>query len=209
MTHHHFVVVAELRDLVPRRNRDFPNLFVSVQGTNDEALLIGLLRDHPYYGDFVETIRTDLHRHREFLNSKNASAAAWRLKKKLAVAGYTVNPSLEAEYRVYVLELDTQKLCVDAAQAFYVGETAQPIEERIAEHLAGEQRSSAAVTKSFVRRRTDLEPNRVFHSRADSLAEEDKHGRKLERRGFHVEGPKGLYRKQGWNRRSEKGEEKK
>jgi len=97
---HYFVVVAELRDMVPRRNQKFPNLFVSVQQTKDDEQLHKTLREHLYYGAVVKTIRTDLNIRRAFLTPKNASVAAWQLKKRLARDGYTVNPSVDAEYRV-------------------------------------------------------------------------------------------------------------
>lgn len=199
MSRRYFVVVAELNDLVRRRKRDKPNVFVSVKELDDPVELMNVLRAHPYYGAHIASIRTDLHKQRVFLAKKNAGAAATRLKRRLAREGFTVNPTPGIPLRVYVHELDAQQLGVQHAKAFYVGETAKTVDERQQIHLSGSKQSSVAMEKAFLRRREDLEPKRAFYSRWDSQAEEDALGRKLERQGFHVEGPKMLYRKQKWD----------
>lgn len=63
-------------------------------------------------------------------------------------------------YRVYVLELD------DAVGPrrnpehpwVYVGQTAHPIDARIAQHIAGDRLSAREVRDHFVRHRPDLDP---------------------------------------------------
>jgi predicted GIY-YIG superfamily endonuclease len=175
------VVVIELDDVVPRRTATLPNLLVTsaLDPTAKLAQLrAGLGRPEWACGHAV--------RLREDLVGDGEPEA--RARARLQEAGYTVNRSTTT-WRVYVLELDLPT--PDGKGWLYVGETSRDVPTRIQQHLTRARNGhgrlySEKVAAHFVRRRPDLEPDRVLLSAEQSKRAERRWAKRLRNRGYTV-----------------------
>lgn len=110
---------------------------------------------------------------------------------KLARAGVCVNWNPTANFSIYVVEIDCNRLGISVENLLYVGLTSKLPDERIAEHVAGIR--PARFAKYFGRRREDLEPDELLpKSKWNGEVQESLWGRELERRGYTVVGPHGF-----------------
>lgn len=140
----------------------------------------------------VIKIREDLCPDGWFTNTKTRTSAKSALSSELALQGYTVNPSVDNKYSIYVVKLKKTAWLKDDRQPVYVGESSYEPVERIAQHLEGE-RSARKVRNHFEKRWEELEPKGlILHSSYDAIAEETKWGFKLLNDGYKVFGPQGL-----------------
>lgn len=180
--HSYRVRVYELSDLVERRREEFPAVWVGLRSADrpESRLPAGWVRPMPEF-----TPETVFSTHKRALRKRDIVATA------LARRGFTVNPSAEQSRRVYVLELDPEHCPVPGTPWLYVGQTGKPVDDRIRDHLRGKH-ASRTVARHFVRRRVDLEPERIFTSVWDAIAEETAWGEKLQRQGFVVTGPQNM-----------------
>ena len=175
------LAIIELDDVVPRRSPELPNLMIT--STIDPEAKFAQLRlgkGKPAWGHgHAVALRPDL------LQRGESEARAIR---RLREAGFTVN-RLTTTWRVYVLELDL------AAPGFkgwlYVGETSRDVDIRLGQHLTRARNKhgrlySEKVAAHFLRRRPDLEPNRLLMSVEASKRAEKRWAKRLSNRGYRV-----------------------
>lgn len=170
------VAVVELHGDLPRRHPELANVKVSLT-VKDPARIA----DH----------RDDLAPKRAFVDRKNAAKVRDALIVRLRDRGYTVNGNLEV-YSLYVIELDSSAT-PEHRGFLYVGQTAIDPALRVEQHrtghwLRGKPAHSRTAHRLFVRRRPDMEPARVYFSREEAMRAESRLRRRLEARGFRVEG---------------------
>lgn len=170
------VAVVELHDDLPRRCPDLTNLRVFLT-VKDSARIAG----H----------RDDLAPKRTFVDRPSASKARATIITRLKERGYTVNGDLTV-YSVYVIELDSGKAPSHRGY-LYVGQTSLEREVRVEQHRTGHRddeksKHSRVAHRLFVRRRPEMEPKRVYFSREQALRAESRLRRRLEARGYRVEG---------------------
>lgn len=175
------VVIVELDDVVPRRSPALPNLLVT-NALDPQATLAQINAGrgrHAWAQGHVIGVREDLLREGE---SKMEARA------RLMEAGYTVNRETRT-WRVYVLELD---LPAPGSKGWlYVGETSRDVPTRIEQHLTRARNAkgrlySEKVAAHFVRRRTELEPDKVLMSAQASRRAERRWAKRLRNRGWTV-----------------------
>ena len=170
------VAVVELHGDLPRRHPDLANVKVSLT-VKDPARIV----DH----------RDDLAPKRVFVDRKDAAKVRDALIRRLRDRGYTVNGNLEV-YSLYVIELESSA-APDHRGYLYVGQTAIDPALRVEQHrtghwLRGKPAHSRTAHRLFVRRRPDMEPTRVYFSREEGMRAESRLRRRLEARGYRVEG---------------------
>lgn len=191
------LVVFEQIDVVPRRNKQFPNLHVRStwqKPQENDKLLSTIQKSRKKVAKSVTEIREDLCPQGWYTDSKSLAEAKTVLCNELALQGFTVNPEVNRKYSIYVVKLKKTAWLKDDRQPVYVGESAYEPVERIAQHLEGE-RSARKVRNHFDRRWVEMEPkNLVLHSSYDAIAEETQWGLKLLDEGYKVFGPQGLPR---------------
>jgi predicted GIY-YIG superfamily endonuclease len=170
------VSVVELHDELPRRCPELANLRVSLTVKDPRR---------------IANHRDDLAPKRTFVDRESAEKARTSLMTRLKDRGFTVNGDLTV-YFVYVIELDSAK-APNHRGYLYVGQTSLDREVRVEQHRAG-HRDDAKSTHSrvahrlFVRRRPEMEPRRVYFSREEAMRAESRLRRRLEARGYRVEG---------------------
>jgi len=128
------------------------------------------------------------HTSRESL--KQAILDTRRDLSRLGFTVYTAGPR-----RIYVIEYVTDFKPQPGRTWLYVGETSQPVEQRIEQHLRGEK--AARDWQKLWRRRPDLEPSMEYWSVEDSNEAEIAHGLCMNSVGYLVRGPQGFSRKTG------------
>ena len=188
-----WVLVAELDDVVPRRDPGKPNLYVGLTveepATRYERLKMGYgpawLQGH------LVRLRSDLVSG-PFLYRHDARLECRTAIRCLRSEGYTVNRDTRV-WTVYVIELDP-KGCKDPGNGFvYVGETSKTPEARYKEHLKGKRNRrgrlySRSVRKYGIRLRMDLAPEIRYFDGRSSKAAEKRWARKLKDEGYKVVG---------------------
>lgn len=190
----HRIFVAELVDVVPRRRRDFPNLFVGLSrgkfASHDQALQRAL-RKNKHFGPHFLKPAPHLVEGGVFPVREEGKPMVSLIRQSLAFEGYTVNPLVGAEYKLYVVDLDPLKLKTTETRCVYVGQTSIDVESRIAQHRRGHK--AARVAPAFLRLNEQLTPRgAVFRSQWDAIAEETLLGKKLQDEGYKVWGPSGI-----------------
>lgn len=122
-----------------------------------------------------------------------------KLRQRLQCDGYTVNGDLTV-WHLYVIELSApggQSSQQASAGYLYVGQTSQPLEDRIRQHregyrnLRGQRLHSQTCHRRFVRPRFDLLPQdfmQTFFCQQDALTAESDLRIALESIGYVVEG---------------------
>jgi len=188
-----WVLVAELDDVVPRRDSQKPNLYVAL---TIEAPAIRYERLKRGYGPnwllgHLVRLRDDL-ASGPFLRPNDAKREGRAAIRCLRSEGYTVNRDTRV-WTVYVIELDP-KGCKDPGKGFvYVGETSKTPEERYTEHLKGKRNKRGRLYSRAVRKygqglRLDLAPETKYFDGASSKAAEKRWARKLKDEGYKVVG---------------------
>jgi hypothetical protein len=188
-----WVLVAELDDVVPRRDPAKPNLYV---GLTFEAPVVRYERLKLGYGPgwlqgHLVRLRDDL-ASGPFLRAVDARRELRMAIRCLKSEGFTVNRD-SSVWTVYVIELDPEG-SKDPGKGFvYVGETSKTPEARYEEHIRGRRNRrgrlySRAVRKYGQRLRPDLAPETRYFDGASARAAEKRWARKLKDEGYKVVG---------------------
>lgn len=188
------LVVVELKDVVPRRDPDKPNLYVGYVNTQAESLA-QIVSSAPDWvqGNEIE-LRPDLTRPTTFATQKRAKKARKKLFKKLMGQNYTVNKKKKI-WRLYVIELDPKGIGDVGLGYVYVGETSKTREGRFQQHKTGAKNKSGTCSLGsrktrgrVVSLRHDLIPKQVYFSSKDSKAAEARLAERLREKGCRVVG---------------------
>ena len=132
---------------------------------------------------------------------KRIRAAEKILRQRLRCDGYTVNGDLTV-WHLYVIELERSVHDEAAAGALYVGQTSQPVADRIRQHREGhhtpkgQRLHSQTAHRRFLRPRLDLLPedfHQTFFCQDDALTAEADLRLALEAEGYRVEGASERY----------------
>lgn len=191
----HWLVIIELDDVVPRRDPTKPNLYVEVSSTIPTKRFDQICqskRKHWYSGHILKLRRDLVHTHR-FSNRETAKAGLKLLRDKLAADGYTVNRDSRV-WRVYVLELDQSRSKDPSKRPVYVGETSVDPETRLAQHRGellskkGKPLTTRSTKGHVVGLLTDLAPNELYFSSAQSKQAEAAWAEHLRSLGYEVFG---------------------
>jgi len=135
------------------------------------------------------------------LQRRKIAAAEKILRQQLRCDGYTLNGDLTV-WRLYVIELDPAAAGPDAAGFVYVGQTSQPVADRIRQHreghhtAKGQRLHSQVCHRHFRRPRLDLLPEdfrQPLFCQDDALTAEADLRLALEAEGYRVEGASERY----------------
>ena len=130
------------------------------------------------------------------IQQKRIRAAEKMLRQRLRCDGYTVNGDLTV-WHLYVIELEPAAHDEAAAGYLYVGQTSQPVDDRIRQHREGhhtpkgQRLHSQIAHRRFLRPRLDLLPAdfcQTFFCQDDALTAEADLRLALEAEGYRVEG---------------------
>ena len=127
----------------------------------------------------------------------DVEAAMKQLRQQLRCDGYTVNGDMTV-WHLYIIELTPLSSdSGNSSRCLYVGQTSQPLEDRIRQHREGhhnpkgQRLHSLACHKRFLRPRLDLLPSQfsqTFYCQEDALTAEADLRLAMEADGFVVEG---------------------
>ena len=132
---------------------------------------------------------------------KRIRAAEKILRQRLRCDGYTVNGDLTV-WHLYVIELERPVHDEAVAGYLYVGQTSQPVDDRIRQHREGhhtpkgQRLHSQTAHRRFLRPRLDLLPedfHQTFFCQDDALTAEADLRLALEAEGYRVEGASERY----------------
>ena len=188
------VVTLVLTDIVPRRNPEFPVVFVTDSTQADDAVVLRRARGRKSFLRAAATGIIAEGTSQEFTDDAGALRQQRAdVRRRLSDAGFTVNPTEGRTFRIYVIETDNNKPGAPGRPWVYVGMTSKTADERVSEHLRGVPNRRGAGWRQFIHRNPSLEPDRnTFHSVTDAETEETLWGNELIRRGFYVTGPRNL-----------------
>jgi len=185
--------VAELDDVVPRRDPDKPNLYVGLTIEEPAIRYERLIRGYgpAWLRGHLVRLRGDLVSG-PFLSRDDAKLECRMAMRCLGSEGYTVNRDPRV-WTVYVIEMDPKGCKNPGKGVVYVGETSKTPEERFKEHLKGKRNKrgrlySRSVHKYGTRLRMDLAPEIKYFEGASSKAAEKRWARKLKDEGYKVVG---------------------
>ena len=188
------LIVIELDDVVPRRDKGKPNLYVARTVTPPDERFATIQRSKKihWYSAHVLKLRLDLTNSRTYKSSKDAREACSKLTKKLTSEGYTVNRNTEV-WTVYVIELDKTVVSNPGKGYVYVGETSRTPEERFKQHRDGARNKNGrlyanVVKQHGVRLRPDLAPRKKYFDKDAAKRGEKEHFELLKAKGFNVRG---------------------
>jgi predicted GIY-YIG superfamily endonuclease len=189
----HWVIVVEYADDRPRRKPLLPHLRVAVTVTEPGPRLDALReKNRAKKPELWGRIRYDLMDDASFDDRQAAEEHVREMRIRLARRGHAVNGAADV-YRTYVIELDPSQKS-DHVGWLYVGQTAKPVAERIAEHREGRRfRYSPVVRKHFRRERPELADVQQYYLREDALLAESRLRVRLETLGYLVEGGQERY----------------
>jgi hypothetical protein len=186
-------MVAELDDVVPRRDPSMPNLYVAVTVEEPEkryrALESG--KGPKWLHGHLVRLRDDL-TSGPFILREEAAAERNAALACLREEGFTVNRGAGV-WTVYVVELDPKGAKSPGRGFVYVGQTSKTPEERFEEHTKGKQNRRGPLFSPVVRKwgrrlRIDLAPETRYFDRKSAEAAEKRWAAKLRAEGFRVAG---------------------
>lgn len=187
-------MVVELDDVVPRRDKRKPNLYVAKTLTVPDKRyeVIKRTMNNRWYSGHVIRLRSDLAPARVFRSDSEVKIAYSELVKKLSREGFTVNRNTQV-WTVYVIELDKNAVTDPGKGVVYVGQTSRTPEERLRQHLDADRNSngrlySGVVRKYGVKLRPDLAPHAKYFDAESAKQAEKEHFELLKSRGYSVRG---------------------
>ena len=192
MTYHLFAI--ELDDVVPRRHRGFPNLYVG-KSLDTPQVRFAILQSRDTSSWFSRHLirpRPELIPSCHYDNIESAHCALKSSTEALMDQGFTVNRD-QTIWTVYVIELDSNAVEEPGSGYVYVGETSKPHEMRFHEHLTRARNARTKLFSNVVahhgrKLRPDLAPNTVLYSKASSKQAEADWADHLRALGYVVEG---------------------
>ena len=188
------IIVAELKDVVPRRVPSLPNLYIGIT-TIDLTKRFEVLnkgKSSSWLKNNMTQLRQDLSITTEIPDYEVAKNMKKELSDFLKSAGYTVNRNTDL-WTVYVIELDRNAISNPGEGYVYVGETKKTPEERLLEHLNWAENGKTKLYASVVAKhgqclRMDLAPDRQYLDSASSKQAEAEWAAHLRSLGFKVKG---------------------
>lgn len=183
------IVTFVLDNLVKPKNPQYPVVYVTSTTSSSNSFV----RKKSHLASNVVDV-LDVGTSNVFYPSRIAlKKAIAETRKALSALGYTVYTA--GPRRIYVIEFDSTFRPESGRTWLYVGETGQPVEQRISQHFSGTK--AARGWRNFERRRPDLEPSEEYWSVEDSTEAETAHGLYLNSIGYLVRGPQGFSPKTG------------
>lgn len=184
------VITYVLTDLVQPKNPNFPVVHVSSTESETDVIPRKKSRINKFVTGVLAGGTSNLfHTKRESL-----MRAKKETREELSRLGFTVY--VGGPRRIYVIEYDPSFHSERSRTWLYVGETGQPIEERIEQHFSGHKKASKHWQK-LLRRRPDLEPPSEYWSSEDSTEAETNWALFLSNSGYLIRGPEGFDPKTG------------
>jgi hypothetical protein len=188
------IIVAELKDVVPRRNPSLPNLYVGITTRNllerFEHLEKG--KGSPWLKNNLTSLREDLSIKPGIERHDDARKLKKRIVDSLKSDGYTVNRNTDI-WTVYVIELHSSAIKNPGEGYVYVGETRKTPEERFCEHMSRARNGKIKLYSSVVAEhgkqlRMDLAPGVQCFDELSSKKAEAEWAEHLRLLGYIVEG---------------------
>ena len=188
------IIVAELKDVVPRRIPSLPNLYVGITTMNllerFEHLKKG--KGSPWLKNNLNSLREDLSIELGLERHDEARKLKKRLVDSLKSEGYTVNRNTDI-WTVYVIELHSSAIKDPGEGYVYVGETQKTPEERFSEHMNRATNGKTKLFSSVVANhgkqlRMDLAPGINYFDKPSSKKAEAEWADHLRSLGYKVKG---------------------
>ena len=190
------VITYILTDLVQPKNPNFPVVHVSSTSSETDVVPRKKSRVSKYVNGVLAAGTSNLFHTKE----ESLRQAKKETREELSRLGFTVY--VAGPRRIYVIEYDPSFHAEPSQTWLYVGETGQPIEQRLEQHFSGDKKASKHWQK-LMRRRPDLEPSSEYWSSEDSTEAETKWALFLSKSGYLIRGPEGFDRKTGLPHESE------
>lgn len=188
------VIVAELNDVVPRRDPSLPNLYVSITSMDlaQRSELLNKGKGPKWLMNNVTALRKDFSVEPTLSSHAEAKALKKCIIQSLKSSGYTVNRDTDL-WTVYVIELDSAATKNPGEGYVYVGETKKTPEERFIEHTNrvsnGKTKLFSSVAANHGRRlRMDLAPTAKLFDKESSKQAEADCAERLRGLGYKVRG---------------------
>ena len=183
------VVAFVLEDFVQPKNAQHPVVHVTSSPSSEDSFPRKKSSLSRHVAGVLDIGTSNVfHTSRESL--KQAILETRKDLSRLGFSVYTAGPR-----RIYVIEYNSGFKPQPGRTWLYVGETSQPVEQRIEQHFRGEK--AARDWQNLWRRRPDLEPSMEYWSVEDSTEAETAHGLRMNSAGYLVRGPQGFSRKTG------------
>jgi len=188
------ILVAELKDVVPRRNSSLPNLYVGITTMNllerFEHLEKG--KGSPWLKNNLTSLREDLSIEPGMKYHDEARKSKKQLVDSLKSEGYTVNRNTDI-WTVYVIELHSSAIKDPGEGYVYVGESRKTPEQRFSEHISRARNGktklySSVVANRWKQLRMDLAPGVQCFDELSSKKAEAEWAEHLRSLGYKVEG---------------------
>ena len=193
------VITYVLRDIVPRKNPDFP--VVQVTKTSQSRDQVALRQGKESGAKSARLSVLEEGTGSVFYTKKESlKEAIAQTKQELSQQGYTVR-SGDTAHRIYVIRYQHDAPGKPGDNWVYVGQTTKSRDERLSEHQNG-IRPARGDARFLVSRAPELEPGAVYYSTEDAENAEFEWGLLLNARGYFVRGPSGFDRKTGAPRAS-------
>ena len=188
------LIVAELKDVVPRRNPSLPNLYVGITTMKllERFELLEKGKGSPWLKNNLITLRMDLSTEPHLRTREKATKFKKQLIDGLKSAGYTVNRNTDI-WTIYVIELHSTAIKNPGEGYVYVGETRKTPEERFCEHMSRARNGKIKLYSSVVAEhgkqlRMDLAPGVQCFDELSSKKSEAAWAEHLRLLGYTVEG---------------------
>lgn len=188
------IIVAELKDVVPRRNPSLPNLYIGITTMKLLERFEHLEKGggSPWLKNNLTSLREDLSIELGVEDHDEARKLKKQLVDSLKSAGYTVNRNTDI-WTIYVIELHSTAIKDPGEGYVYVGETRKTPEERFCEHMSRARNGkiklySPVVAEHGKQLRMDLAPGVQCFDELSSKKSEAAWAEHLRLLGYTVEG---------------------
>lgn len=184
----YWITVIELDDVIPRRTKPMPNLYIKVSIIKPVEKFNALRQSKSkgWAAGHAVKLRVDLSEG-PFPDQETAERRLQEIVKEQRRIGCVINGNTHPIWKVYVIELDPAATSQPGKGYVYIGETSKDPEKRFIEHKSG-IRSSRIVRQHGIRVRKDLAPQEQYFDEESAKIAEIWWHKKMNDDGYNAKG---------------------